>query len=142
MTVTIAEVLDTDGAIWLKSDPFDPAPFHWNACVRLNGGEGLTRGDRLRLPCGAVLQFASRHPRHSQITWLYFESESRPPPLEDGMVLDVDTGGACAGSVASCEGEPCTPEARLFQDWLDQQRAWLWRMDPRLSWCNPGRPWP
>ena len=89
MTVTIAEVLDTDGAIWTKSDPFDPAPFHWNVCVRLVGGEGLTRGDRLRLPCGTVLQFASRERYYNLIAWLSFESESRPPPLEDGMVLEV-----------------------------------------------------
>ncbi|MBK9073250.1 MAG: hypothetical protein IPL79_19955 [Myxococcales bacterium] len=89
MIVAIAEVLDQDGAVWTKSDPFDPAPFHWSVCVQMTHHEGLVPGDRLRLPCGAVLRFAGRMPHHRSIAWLHFESEARPPHLEPGMVLEV-----------------------------------------------------
>lgn len=92
MTATIAEVFDQDGAIWLKSDPFDPRPFHYTATVRLASDRQLTGGERLRTPCGAVLQvqaaWADYHRRLGAVD-LSSEGEGRPPPLEPGMVLEV-----------------------------------------------------
>lgn len=88
MTVTIAEVLDQDGETWTKSnDPTDPPG--WYATIRGSGAVGLRRGERLRAPCGAVVQVAPWYRAWYGVADLHFSGEARPPHLEAGMVLEV-----------------------------------------------------
>ena len=90
MTVHIAEVLDQDGAIWLKTDLFSLDDlFGYLACVRLSSDRQLLGGERLRTPCGAVLQVRPAWWQYPSAVDLYSPGAARPPRLEAGMVLGV-----------------------------------------------------
>lgn len=94
MSVQIAEVLDTDGETWVKTDLLDPDPPGWLALVVLSGSEALVGRERLRLPCGAVVQILDVSVPFNGVVGLLSEGEGRPPRLEAGMPLEVVVDGA------------------------------------------------
>lgn len=101
MSVRIAEVLEQDGETWVKSgDLFDDRG--WFALVALDGADALLGRERLRLPCGAVVQVLNASVPFNGVVDLLSEGEGRPPRLEAGMALEVIDGAL------QRQGEPCS----------------------------------
>lgn len=87
--VLITEVLDQDGETWIKTDLLDPDPPGYLALVALGGADALLGRERLRLPCGAVLQILNVSVPFNGVVDLLSPGHGRPPHLEVGMVLEV-----------------------------------------------------